>query len=668
MRTLVIRVDEPGPGEQRCAVVAYFDDGSPDWQRRVRARAEIPIELPPSGEPETNGDVHRLLLGGSPTAEGQLGRVGAHLHDLLVSGEVGAFLDEVRRSAQEPSAIPVRIVVDVRPPALRRLPWELINRRGMRPFIDRDNPWVRGSSDDWERAHQELFVPLRVLVVVGDPNDERLLAEDEVRAIVRGLATFHGRLYSEVLRAPSRTELMRELDQVQPNVLHFIGHGDVREDDAMPRLELADRSDRSGRRWWLTRDELANALSGKPPRLVVLNACRTADVNVAEGSWGIAEALAELGVLAVVSMQGDIPSAASVAFTAAFYESLGHGQAVDAAVSAGRHAVQAETDLERRDWALPSLTVWARPERILQLRCGASQEDMQALPGIHEFHRVRLLVDRDGLRQVWWRLDHYDRSEPASRVLVVTGERQVGKTDLVHSWLLTCYVRGRRLTYVNLDDEPYRWLRMLRRIRDGRSESRIAPRLADYAPAAFRRWGQTVNRVARGEWSSAAVNDEDDRGEEFRSVSAVAEEDIDKAFASFRAALLEAAGGEPLIIVLDHLARVDKDDFTRYVWPMLVSEVAERRLDPVRLILVLRPEERGKLVPRPPLAGDIEEVPVLGFEPAEFPHLMREYSLRVGSDPDDAERFLAEYAELLAKRGPTWKPDLLAKTHGLIAG
>ena len=116
-------------------------------------------------------------------------------------------------------------------------------------------------------------------------------------------------------------------------------------------------------------------------RLVVLNACHTAKAVGAQGSnpfAGAASALVMGGVPAVVAMSGPVSDLAAVAFSRTFYQRLAAGDAIDAAVTEGRLAIQ-RADPGDGAWATPALflrspdgmlfaprsTVWARRAALL---------------------------------------------------------------------------------------------------------------------------------------------------------------------------------------------------------------------------------------------------------------------------------------------------------------
>lgn len=107
-------------------------------------------------------------------------------------------------------------------------------------------------------------------------------------------------------------------------------------------------------------EDIAQSLATKKIRVVVLNTCQSG--QQAEGpifEWsGLAAALLEAGIPAVVGMQKTISDPAAQAFAVGFYWSLASGGSLDEAVAEGRKAILDIPDdkfRDRDDWAVPVL-------------------------------------------------------------------------------------------------------------------------------------------------------------------------------------------------------------------------------------------------------------------------------------------------------------------------
>lgn len=138
--------------------------------------------------------------------------------------------------------------------------------------------------------------------------------------------------------AVSLDEMMRYLNELEPAIIHFSGHGAgagaVTEDHQGPwqrDVQLAQGSglilEDAGRMQPVAGPALALVIAAAAPstRVVVLNACF---------SDTVAESLREV-VDCVISMKGAIDDRAARSFAVGFYRALGNGRSVGNAVAQG---------------------------------------------------------------------------------------------------------------------------------------------------------------------------------------------------------------------------------------------------------------------------------------------------------------------------------------------
>jgi hypothetical protein len=256
----------------------------------------------------------------------------------------------------------LRVRLRVEAGELIALPWELLYDPERREFLSltRRALIVRHLTVPQPAAAHRVPPPLQMLVVPACPRDlVPLDVKGEVGALqaaVRPLVE-EGWLAVDVLRPPTSQALWQRLNNRPPHILHFIGHGGF--DGAEGYLALEDPDGRTKR---LGARELKVVLSQAPVRLAVLNACLTArdaarhDLNVAEQAYvGLAPALVDAGLLAVVAMQFSLADEGAHVFAQDFYRALAGHRPVDEAVDQARVAVMLELGLERRDWAAPVL-------------------------------------------------------------------------------------------------------------------------------------------------------------------------------------------------------------------------------------------------------------------------------------------------------------------------
>ena len=665
MRTLVIQVDKVG-ADGGYPVGLLVDDGDGRGPRPGgQGRLACPLPVPPfAAQPGRTVDqlAREAVLGAYEPGAGVLDEIGGYLHGLLAGSGIGA-------AWQEAAAVPageVLTILDVRAPELRRLPWELLRSADRWLFTDPDAGFVRGRYPFPDAACAEL-VPIRMLIVVGSV-DEKLEADAELAAIHAGItrcpggfrAALAGRFHTEILRAPSRSTFFEAVEQLRPHVFHFVGHGHYSPGTSMPMLEL--REPGAAQPWELTGDEVRHAFPGWKPRLVMLNACRTAESDAQAGVIGLAEAFSERSA-AVVCMQGLVPADAAVRFTGAFYSALSTGVPMDRAVATGRGAVwQGDpAGMHNRSWALPTLDLRVPPADVLPTKAGMPDADLLALDGVPEFNRMRHFVDRGPeRRELWWQLDPVD-GRPGRPLVVVTGRNRPGRSDLVFSCLMTCAVRGRQVRHLDLDYGTGRvpWLDVLYRIRDGSGHSLLRSALP---AAAFADFNRDVVDLATGRYPDP---DRPPPGQlaprpDFTVQSEHTPEFIERVFASFRDALRRAAADRPLIIAVDHLLnRVAPEDVTHRLCPLLFQPIAAGEVPSVRMVIELRDEERDLLTREVRELAHV--VQVKGFRRDMFALLHREYWARAGLSGDAWPMWERVVEANLGVAPETWYPvELIA--------
>ena len=180
-----------------------------------------------------------------------------------------------------------------------------------------------------------------ILFLAANPGETtRLALDEECAAIERELRMTRGRDDFDFRSkwAVSVDEVMRDLNELQPTVIHFSGHGgsagvdghDERRQPRPPRASAGVRvpgillQDEQRQPQHVSARALTQMIGSAAPsaRLVVLNACF---------SDAVAEALRAV-VDCVVGMRGAIGQAAARSFAVGFYRALGHRRSVGNAV------------------------------------------------------------------------------------------------------------------------------------------------------------------------------------------------------------------------------------------------------------------------------------------------------------------------------------------------
>ncbi|HYX26113.1 MAG TPA: SAVED domain-containing protein, partial [Thermoanaerobaculia bacterium] len=173
------------------------------------------------------------------------------------------------------------------------------------------------------------------------------------------------------LAGPTLDAALRALERERPHVLHFMGHGSFDAVTGEGRLLFEDGAGGAGP---VDGELFAELLADSPAarnhlRLVVLNACRTAEMprSAAQSPWAtVGAALSLRGFPAVVAMQFPIADANALRFSEVFYGALAGGEPVDVAVGEGRRALYV-LDRHSPQWAAPVLFLRARDGRLFAL-------------------------------------------------------------------------------------------------------------------------------------------------------------------------------------------------------------------------------------------------------------------------------------------------------------
>ncbi len=237
---------------------------------------------------------------------------------------------------------------------IHALPWELLYNRATADFLglSRLSPIVRYL--EVERPSLPPPVPdtLRVLSIAPPAADLDVAAE--LRNLEERLGATEG-IEVRSLRPARLAQLRPALLESEYHVVHFMGHGafDRRTGEGFLCFEGV-----GGRLEDVPASVVAAVIKDFPSlRVAFLNACDTGRAgwsSAVNPFAGVAPALVQTGLAAVLAMQLPISDRAALAFSDAFYRRIAAGDPVDAAVSEGRQAILADS-MRSLEWAIPSL-------------------------------------------------------------------------------------------------------------------------------------------------------------------------------------------------------------------------------------------------------------------------------------------------------------------------
>lgn len=249
-------------------------------------------------------------------------------------------------------------------PELAELPWELLYDEKRNRFfsLSSDTPLVRFFDLPEQQPPLRVSPPLRILVLVSPGEGQEQSANREWENLVDSLQPLSKQGIVELERVDKTTirSLQPRLRQREYHVLHYIGHSTFDEATGNGSLFLYDDA---GTAIPIRGDKLAVLLHDHEPlRLVILNSSQGARSDRDNFFGGIAPALIQQGIPAVIAMQSDISYEAAKLFAREFYKSLVDNYPIDAALIEGRRAIYFEGN--EAEWATPVLYLRA-PDGIL---------------------------------------------------------------------------------------------------------------------------------------------------------------------------------------------------------------------------------------------------------------------------------------------------------------
>ncbi len=644
MNTAILRIAAPAAGAQDYDITLMLRDEA--GQEQPLAATTCPVTLQPPGMAGALPEA--ALVDRFAAAQGQdevIRTIGVQLHALIAG--VGAAL------AALPAA--TSVLLDIEPPALRRLPWELLWDEGDHRalFLDAQRPVCRGHLDAALQP-ASLEWPVRMLVVVGAQDDDKAaLPQPEVERIWHTLAGREADVDLLVRRRPRRADLVAEIRTFQPHILHFIGHGGADDADSDAYLELD--SDPPGPKQAWTATEIRNDLSQvRGLRLVFLNACRTSAAGM-NGLWTVADAFLKCGVAAVVSTRADVIGADACLVASTFYAALAEGEPVDVAAAAARQRIDQEYggSLKRREWGALCLQVQTPPAAVLSLDNGVPARQRKFvklnLPGA--LNKVNNFVNRVPERRATWQ---GVRREDEPHLLAVIGESKVGKTALAQLLLVRCALTGWTVRYVDLGMErEQNFLRVLHLLRTGAPAAEdllLAEALPDDVFAEF---DQLLAQIAGPLAPGAPPPDVVRQPANAQKLLAAYIAGLDKA--------AEQGNEQHMLLVLDHLYAIPASEFRILRQHFLRSHLANDK-SRLRIVLLLRPEdfaafqlaEFDDLVER----VDLSRLPLQTWDELAFQYLLRQLGATAGED--DIRALVEGSRKLLGNT--SWTPDKLDGT------
>jgi hypothetical protein len=292
----------------------------------------------------------------SRVPDGLASRIGAELWTALPA----ELADAVRWAGGQ-----TRLKIASAIPGVADLPWEWLRESADAPVALRpDVLFARSVPLRFPVLPLSVEMPLRVLLLVPNPKDERLLnAEAEIAAVSAALPAPSYAV--RVLDFPRLEQLAEMLAADQPNIVHYVGHGGLTAGEGSLILQDPDRRSR-----WVSASELA-ALLPSSVRLLCLSTPFTTENYQVLGLTHLARAAGVTGLPTAVVNQYPLDGNVAQGFWSAFYGSLvEQGGNVNEAVQAARLS-SAGASPGFADWGSFSLVVRDQTGVAFDLRSAA---------------------------------------------------------------------------------------------------------------------------------------------------------------------------------------------------------------------------------------------------------------------------------------------------------
>lgn len=275
-----------------------------------------------------------LLVDGSGVA-----KLGEMLHDFLFPPEVHRLFTRVTAQNKK---VRIRINIFAESVNLHQIPWEYCRFDDEFLATDLDTPIVRYIPIFQEGATMQGPTPMRVLVALSSPEDQKPINIDKEAANIRkALAPLEksGKVELHLFEHITQDDLIDHFMDIEPHIFHFVGHGGTKEngegfiivEDDMGESAEMDAEDMK---------TLINT-AGEATKLVILAACESgvagsgAEVVTNGGFMGMGARLLK-EVPAVIAMQVSVPQSTTFDFTKNVYRYLSKGEPLDMAVTRSR--------------------------------------------------------------------------------------------------------------------------------------------------------------------------------------------------------------------------------------------------------------------------------------------------------------------------------------------
>ena len=297
--------------------------------------------------------------------------IGERLFQTLFSGDL---LPEYVAARDTGRPIACQLELTSNDVLLAQYPWELLYEGTELTVMRKGFELTRTIMSGAPPTPLYTNLPLRVLYIGPRPVGVELLGDDERESMWSSLSTLReaGLLEWVDLQPPTWDKLRSELDSNHYDMIHFDGHGvfarictncdtphypsmlecsncgsSMKETWPEGYLYLADSHGRIDR---VNVADMKAVLANSGTQLIVLTSCGSAIFQEARTYNGIAPALIQAGIPAVVAMQSSPPPQSMARFTEVLYRGLASSERLPQAVNNARRAIYRD---KPKCWFMP---------------------------------------------------------------------------------------------------------------------------------------------------------------------------------------------------------------------------------------------------------------------------------------------------------------------------
>jgi hypothetical protein len=289
------------------------------------------------------------------------------------NSQVSRIYDKCLNGLKEGQRLRIRLTLGNY--ALSDLPWEYAyvlppdtpdDQKDLRGFLvlNKQISLVRYPATEQKKVSLDSVEKqeLRMVVIMANPKDDPVYRDlkigrefERIREVLGEVPWVDPEPHPDATREKLQDALMKPA-----HIFHFAGHGDFEGDLGTSFKSTSGQGyiillGDEGRGDKFPAGKLASLLHASQVRLAVLTACETGETDQINAWTGVAPALIQAGIPAVVGMQFTIEDKNAIAFSRTFYKALAEGLPIDAAVAEGRQAIHIQGKEDERDWGVPVL-------------------------------------------------------------------------------------------------------------------------------------------------------------------------------------------------------------------------------------------------------------------------------------------------------------------------